>query len=113
MWKQRQEHALCSSLAVKQQKLFGVISSRKQDAAPLFSHRSISHFKIGKNNMLSYSERGLRAGQGRESDMQGRAGCAAVVAIVDMERRRMEDYFTEDTTSANLKWPLFSLLHSN
>lgn len=46
--------------------------------------------------------------------MQGRAGCAAVVAIVDMERRRrMEDYFTEDTTSANLKWPLFSLLHSN
>lgn len=50
-----------SSLAVEQQKLFGVISSRKQDAAPLFSHRNISHFKIGKNNMSSYLGRGLQS----------------------------------------------------
>lgn len=35
--------------------------------------------------------------------MQDRAGCAAGVAGVDMERRRrMEDHFAEDTTSANL-----------
>lgn len=45
--------------------------------------------------------------------MQDRAGCAADVAGVDVERRRMEDLFTEDTTSANLKGPLFSLLHSS
>lgn len=46
--------------------------------------------------------------------MQDRAGCAADVVGADMEkRRRMEDHFTEDTTSANLKWPLFSLLHCN
>lgn len=46
--------------------------------------------------------------------MQDRAGCAADVAGVDMERRRRtEDHFTEDTTAANLKWPLLSLLHSN
>lgn len=45
--------------------------------------------------------------------MRDRAGCAADLAGVDVERRRMEDHFAEDTASANLKWLLFSLLHSN
>jgi len=59
--------------------------------------------------MSSYRGEVWRTGEGRESNMQDRAGCTAAVASVDMERRRMEDYFTEDTIPANLKWPLSSL----
>lgn len=63
--KQRQEHAF-SSLAVEQQKLCEVGSSREQDAAPLFSQEHLS-------NTSGYSGRSLQSWGGERRQHAGQS----------------------------------------
>lgn len=72
--KQRQEHALCQHLQWNSIKLFGMVSSRKWDAAPLFftveyltlQNRQDQHVKLQGRGLQNWGrERKQHAGQSR------------------------------------------------